>query len=71
MERKDIRAEAWREYDFGGRVYRIPNPASLYVGTTTHRVVDAEGTVHCLPAPGHQGCVVRWGPKDVDAPVQF
>jgi hypothetical protein len=54
--------EEWREYDFGGRVYRIDNPVSVEFrrGSTTHRVTDAEGIVHCLPAPGHDGCVTRW-----------
>ncbi len=57
--------EEWREYDFGGRdqPYRIEKPISVeyrpHTGTT-HRVVDAAGVVHCVPAPGHQGCVLRW-----------
>lgn len=73
MEAKDISAERWREYDFGGRVYRIDEPKSLYCrpGGTTHRVVDAAGVVHCVPAPGQQGCVLRWLPKDSGSPVQF
>lgn len=58
----DLSNEAWREYDFGGRVYRIERPALLFVrpGGTTHRVVDAENVTHCVPAPGFQGCVLRW-----------
>lgn len=54
--------EEWREYDFDGRVYRIENPASVEFreGSTTHRVTDAAGIVHCVPAPGQQGCVLRW-----------
>lgn len=54
--------EAWREYDFGGRVYRIEAPVSVQFrdGSTTHRVTDSEGVVHCVPAPGHDGCVLRW-----------
>jgi hypothetical protein len=54
--------EEWREYDFEGRVYRIERPISVEfrTGSTTHRVTDPEGTVHCVPAPGHQGCVLRW-----------
>ena len=27
--------------------------------------------VHCLPAPGERGCVLRWQPRDVNEPVQF
>ena len=54
--------EAWREYDFAGRVYRIDNPVTVQFreGGTTHRVTDADGVVHSVPAPGHSGCVVRW-----------
>jgi hypothetical protein len=57
--------EDWREYDFGGRVYRITKPTKLqlYNGSTTHRVTDSEGIVHCVPAPGHNGCVLRWQGK--------
>jgi hypothetical protein len=71
MEPKDVTAELWREYDFDGRVYRIEQPVSLLVGTTTHRVVDAGGVVHCVPAPGQAGCVLRWMPRDAAQPVQF
>jgi len=52
--------EDWREYDFGGRVYRIDNPKSVYIGTTTHRVVDQDDIAHCVPAPGFNGCALRW-----------
>lgn len=67
----DIRSEAWREYDFSGRVYRIESPELLWVGTTTHRVLGGDGVVHCMPAPGVSGCVLRWSPKDANNPVQF
>ena len=68
IEPKDISSEQYREYDFSGRVYRIENPKQLYVGTTTHRVVDAEGITHCLPAPGFSGCALRW---KATPPVSF
>lgn len=68
---KDISNEAWREYDFGGRVYRIDLPVSLYIGTTTHRVVTEDRITHCLPAPGYQGCVLRWTGKDGSDGVKF
>ncbi len=71
MEGKPLTDEKAREYDFGGRVYRIENPVTLYIGSTTHRVVDDKGTVHCVPAPGYQGCALRWFPKDPANPVQF
>ncbi len=58
----DLTVEAWREYDFAGRVYRIDAPKTLFTrpGGTTHRVVDSKNVTHCLPAPGQQGCVLRW-----------
>lgn len=64
----DISDEAWREYDFidrfsgERRVYRIDLPVALYIydGCTTHRVVDAAGLVHCVPAIGCCRCVLRW-----------
>lgn len=54
--------EDWREYDWSGRVYRIESPISVSFrqGGETHRVTDANGIVHCVPAPGHAGCVLRW-----------
>jgi hypothetical protein len=60
MEAKDVSTELWREYDYGGRIYRIDKPQRLYIGTTTHRVVDVAGITHCVPAPGFQGCALRW-----------
>lgn len=54
--------EEWREYDFEGRVYRIEKPKTVEFrkDSSTHRVTDADGIVHCVPAPGHRGCVLRW-----------
>jgi len=63
----DLTNEAWREYDFNGRIYRINEPqyVMFHKNGTTHRVVDLHNTVHCLPAPGHCGCALRWlGKKD-------
>lgn len=58
--------ENLREYDFSGRVYRVEAPVKVQFrkGGTTHRVTDASGVTHCVPAPGVNGCVVRW-----DGPV--
>ncbi len=59
--------EDWREYDFEGRSspYVINKPVMVWTreGGTTHRVEDAQGVVHCVPAPGFQGCVLRWKGK--------
>jgi hypothetical protein len=69
----DITAEAYREYDFNGRVYRIEEPVTLYyrMGGFTHRVLDSEGTVHCVPGPGNGNCVLRWKNKEGFEPCQF
>lgn len=79
MEPRDVNKEEYREYEFMFaadpswvyRTYRITNPQKLWVGTTTHRVLDGTGTVHCVPAPGERGCVLRWKPRDLTEPVQF
>jgi len=65
--------EEYREYAFGGRIYRIVNPKTLYhrPGGSTHRVLDSDGVVHCVPAPGQGDCVLRWKPRDSANPVQF
>jgi hypothetical protein len=71
--KNSITTEAFREYDFGGRVYRINKPKTLFMrpGGTTHRVVDSKGMVHCVPAPGFNGCILRWQNKDTKVPVNF
>lgn len=71
MEPKSLTDEIYREYDFGGRIYRISDPQVLYVGNTTHRVIDSKGIVHCIPAPGQMGCALRWAPRDAANPVAF
>ena len=73
MKRHDLTVEVWREYDFGDRVYRIDDPVELITreNGTTHRVVTGDGIVHCVPAPGINGCVLRWKSRDEDKPVAF
>ncbi len=68
-----LEEEEWREYDFAGRVYRIVYPVLLVYreGGTTHRVVDKSGRVHCVPAPGYHGCVLRWYSREGYPPVGF
>ena len=72
---RDISSECYREYEFGpsfDRVtYRINNPVSLYVGETTHRVIDMSGVVHCVPRPGECNCVLRWEVKAGHSPISF
>lgn len=73
LKEYDISLEKWREYDWNGRIYRINNPKKLFIrpGGTTHRVVDAENIVHCIPSVGEMGCVLRWQNRDQNKPVNF
>ncbi len=75
LTENDITTELWREYDIPGRAspYRIDSPVTLFMrpGGTTHRVVDNDGIVHCVPIPGNNGCVLRWKNKDSKVPVNF
>lgn len=73
MLKKALTGELWREYDFGGRIYRIDHPQALYYreGGTTHRVVDSNGVTHCCPRPGLDGCVLRWKTVEPSSPVTF
>lgn len=72
---KDTTNEAWREYRYSdaqgvARVYRIDDPVRMYYykGCTTHRVLDARGLVHVVPAISQGGCVMVYKPRDVASP---
>jgi hypothetical protein len=68
----DLTSELWREYDFPGRVYRIEEPITFYYrpGGETHRVLDSEGVIHCVPAPGFRGRITKTPiPSSIDRPV--
>lgn len=70
----DLRDEEYREYVLeSGKVYRIVAPQTLWVrmGGNTHRVLDSEGVVHCVPGPGYRNAVLRWKPKSGTDPVAF
>ena len=71
----DISTELWREYEWEGRStpYHIHAPVKLFLrkGGTTHRVIDSEGVVHCVPTVGERGCVLRWRSIDASKPVKF
>lgn len=73
LDKKDITTEEYREYDLGDRTYRINNPTWLYVGTTTHRIVDSEHVIHCIPFPvaGDKTVILRWKSRDPKVPVNF
>lgn len=74
---KDLTVEDYREYEFGPQgnrtTYRIDKPIAFYYrqGGSTHRVVTDGGVVHCVPAPGVEGCVLRWKNKDVGDPITY
>jgi hypothetical protein len=70
---KDISKEASRVYVFGGMDYTIVAPVTLWVGSSSHRVLDASGDVHLVPFPAwnNRPVILRWTPKDVADPVQF
>ena len=69
----DISEEEWREVETGGRTYRIANPQKLILrkGGSTHRVVDADGVVHCYAAPETGKSVVRWKSRPGTPHVRF
>lgn len=83
VKRYDLDRVLWREYDFCVKetgmfgltrtTYRIEKPVAFFwaEGHTTHRVLDAEGILHLVPAPGFHGCVVRQIKEDGVAPVAF
>lgn len=72
LKLSDISCERYREYDFVDRVYRINNPIALYFrpGGSTHRIVDVDGTSHCVAFPG-KSTVLRWVNFDLSVPVNF
>ena len=63
----------WREYDFSGRIYKIWGPIKFWhrSGGETHRVLDSAGIVHIVPAPGINGCVMRYKKTEGADPCQF
>lgn len=65
---RDISCEQWREYKIGrDEWYRINSPVALIAGSTTHRIVDKYGTVHCIPSD----TVIRWQSSDLTQPIKF
>lgn len=52
LEFKDISSESYREYRFpGGDIVRIETPLKLNVSASGgHRIFDAEGVSHYVPA---------------------
>lgn len=75
LNRGDVTDEQWREYDWTGRSepYRIDNPTEVRwrTGGATHRIIDSAGIVHCVPAPGVLGCVLRWKNREGSDPCNW
>jgi len=78
MKEYDISCERWREYSFGEdedtlRVVTIMTPQKLFISASgsTHRVLNSDGVITCVPAPGRNLCVLSWLAKDSDKPVAF
>jgi hypothetical protein len=70
----DLTGERSREYVLSdGSCYTIQNPVALITreGGTTHRVVDQNGKVHCIPFGKGQPTIVTWVPRDLTKPVAF
>lgn len=69
----DLEDVEWREYDFGGRVYTIRNPIKFWYrpGGETHRILDKYGVVHLVPAPGINGCAMRYKKTEGANPCKF
>ena len=70
----NLEDEAVREYEvFGVGTYRIVNPVGIYArpGGTTHRIVDQNGTCHCIAYPNEGRTTLRWIPRNRKLPVQW
>lgn len=65
--------EEWREVRTAHMTYRIEEPVTLVrrKGGTTHRVIDAQGVVHCYPAPETGISVIKWKAKPGKQAVEF
>lgn len=79
LSKHDLRSEKWREYVLNPgtdqeSVYHIDEPVALFFPKrgTTHRILDANGVVHCVPfGDGIRHTVLRWAPKNPQKPVSF
>jgi hypothetical protein len=65
--------EEYREVITENGCYRITAPVTLVRrgGGVTHRVIDANGMVHCYPAPETGKSIIRWKPKAGTKPIAF
>jgi len=71
---KDLSKEAYRIYKWIDPVmgkecrHQIDEPVALFVGKTTHRVLDTNGLVHFVPRIAYFGCVLLTYNKDQTGP---
>jgi hypothetical protein len=65
-----LESELWREHTFGdGHAVRIEQPTHLHVSKSGgHRVLDAEGVSHYIPAGWRH---LKWKAKDGCKPFDF
>jgi len=77
MEAKDLKKESYRIYKWTDPAtgneceHQINEPMTLWVGKTTHRVLDTNGLVHFVPSIAYFGCVLLTCNKDENKPVNF
>ena len=77
MESKNLTKEAFRRYEWIDPVtkdtmmHEIKEPVALYLGKTTHRILDTNGLVHFVPSVGYFGCVLLTENKDKSEPCTF
>lgn len=69
----DISDEEYRTIVTKEQTYKIENPVTLIFrkGGSTHRVVDANGLVHCYPAPETGKSILQWKAKEGKSPVRL
>lgn len=71
---KDLKKEAYRIYEWIDPVtgkecrHQIDEPVALFVGKTTHRVLDTNGLTHFVPCIGYFGCILLTQNKDENEP---
>ena len=57
----EVWAQGWSEPGAGSDMAAIRSKAEL----------TEDGVVHCVPAPGQNGCVLRWATRNRKKPVDF
>jgi len=77
MEAKDLKKELFRRYEWIDPVtgnlmlHEIQEPQVVYLGNTTHRILDTNGLVHFVPSIGYFGCVLVTQNKDQSKPCNW